>query len=62
MAGDRFFSIHPRRGTNSILDKKAGAYMHTIASVMDIAGTLTTPKAAAFCIPSTITCWLAPMP
>ena len=22
MAGDRFFSIHPRRGTNSILDKK----------------------------------------
>lgn len=37
MAGDRFFSIHPRRGTNSILDKKAGAYMHTIASVMDIA-------------------------
>ena len=36
MAGDRFFSIHPRRGTNSILDKKAGAYMHTIASVMDI--------------------------
>ena len=37
MARDRFFSIHPRRGTNSILDKKAGAYMHTIASVMDIA-------------------------
>ena len=36
MARDRFFSIHPRRGTNSILDKKAGAYMHTIASVMDI--------------------------
>lgn len=33
MAGDRFFSIHPRRGTNSILDKKAGAYMHSIASV-----------------------------
>jgi glycerol-3-phosphate dehydrogenase len=24
MAQDRFFSIHPRRGTNSILDKKAG--------------------------------------
>lgn len=36
MAGDRFFSIHPRRGTNSILDKKAGAYMHTIASVRDL--------------------------
>ena len=25
MAGDRFYSIHPRRGTNSILDKKAGS-------------------------------------
>lgn len=36
MAKDRFFSIHPRRGTNSILDKKAGAYMHSIASVKDL--------------------------
>lgn len=36
MAGDRFFSIHPRRGTNSILDKKAGPYMNSIASVMDL--------------------------
>lgn len=36
MAGDRFYSIHPRRGTNSILDVKAGAYMHTISSVKDI--------------------------
>jgi len=26
MAGDRFFSIHPRRGTNSILDKKAAHF------------------------------------
>ena len=25
MAGDRFFSIHPRRGTNTILDKKTNA-------------------------------------
>lgn len=33
MADDRFFSIHPRRGTNSILDRKAGAFMHSIASV-----------------------------
>jgi len=33
MAGDRFFSIHPRRGTNSILDKKLGAKFHSIASV-----------------------------
>ena len=36
MADDRFFSIHPRRGTNSILDQKAGAYMHSVASVKDI--------------------------
>lgn len=36
MANDRFFSIHPRRGTNSILDKKAGAFMHSVASVMDL--------------------------
>ena len=36
MAKDRFFSIHPRRGTNSILDKKAGTYMHSIASVKDL--------------------------
>ena len=36
MADDRFFSIHPRRGTNSILDQKAGAYMHSVASIKDI--------------------------
>lgn len=34
MAADRFFSIHPRRGTNSILDKKTGAKFATIASVV----------------------------
>lgn len=33
MAHDRFFSIHPRRGTNSILDKKTGVKFKTIASV-----------------------------
>lgn len=33
MAGDRFYSIHPRRGTNSILDKKAGHIVRGIASV-----------------------------
>ena len=32
MAGDRFYSIHPRRGTNAILDKKAGSLMGGIAS------------------------------
>ena len=36
MARDRFYSIHPRRGTNSILDQKAGAYMRSIASVKDL--------------------------
>jgi len=35
MAGDRFFSIHPRRGTNSILDKKATAQVshETVAAM-----------------------------
>lgn len=35
MANDRFFSIHPRRGTNSILDKKAGVYLRSITSVTE---------------------------
>ncbi|MCL2299765.1 MAG: FAD-dependent oxidoreductase [Firmicutes bacterium] len=34
MAGDRFFSIHPRRGTNSILDKKAGPVVRYNASTL----------------------------
>ena len=33
MAKDRFYSIHPRRGTNSILDKKAGTLFGSVASV-----------------------------
>lgn len=36
MAQDRFYSIHPRRGTNSILDKKTGVYLQSIASVKDL--------------------------
>lgn len=32
MAGDRFFSIHPRKGTNSILDVKAAHQVRTIAA------------------------------
>lgn len=32
MADDRFYSIHPRRGTNAILDKKAGRLLGGIAS------------------------------
>lgn len=32
MAGDRFYSIHPRRGTNAIMDKKTAGLMGGIAS------------------------------
>lgn len=37
MAGDRFYSIHPRKGTNSILDKKAGGLLSGIASIKTLA-------------------------
>ena len=33
MAKDRFYSIHPRRGTNSILDKKSAHLVGSIASI-----------------------------
>lgn len=33
MAKDRFYSIHPRKGTNSILDKKAAHLVKSIASI-----------------------------
>ncbi len=33
MAQDRFYSIHPRKGTNSILDKKAAHLVKSIASI-----------------------------
>ncbi|MEG1558258.1 MAG: FAD-dependent oxidoreductase [Oscillospiraceae bacterium] len=36
MACDRFFSIHPRRGTNTILDKKASAKAHITVSTVDL--------------------------
>jgi len=36
MAKDRFYSIYPRRGTNSIQDKKAAKNIDTIASVQYI--------------------------
>lgn len=36
MAGDRFFSIHPRRGTNSILDKKTSEKLGVIATIKEI--------------------------
>ncbi len=36
MAGDRFYSIHPRRGTDAIQDTKSGSIIHTVASVLEI--------------------------
>ncbi len=36
MANDRFYSIHPRRGTNSILDKKVGNKVNATASYQEI--------------------------
>lgn len=36
MAGDRFYSIHPRKGTNSILDKKTKSLVKGIASIKKI--------------------------
>ncbi len=36
MAGDGFFSIHPRRGTNSILDKKAGKLTKAVISIKEL--------------------------
>ncbi|XVG95864.1 NAD(P)/FAD-dependent oxidoreductase [Eubacteriales bacterium KG127] len=34
MAGDRFYSIHPRKGTSLILDKKSKSNINTIYSLM----------------------------
>lgn len=39
MAQDRFFSIHPRKGTNTILDHKASKRMQTIVSSYGTAST-----------------------
>ena len=36
LAQDRFFSIHPRRGTNMIFDKKAAYQVATIASPFEV--------------------------
>jgi glycerol-3-phosphate dehydrogenase len=41
MADERFFSIHPRKGTNTILDKKAAFRLMTIVSAF---GTSSTKK------------------
>lgn len=36
MAQDRFYSIHPRRGTDLIMDRKAGALVRSVASWKDL--------------------------
>ena len=36
LAGDRFYSIHPRRGTDTIQDVKSGSLIHTIASIIEV--------------------------
>ena len=36
LAHDRFYSIHPRRGTDTIQDVKSGRNFRTIASVIDV--------------------------
>lgn len=36
MAHDRFYSIHPRRGTDAIQDLKSGKIIHTVASIIEI--------------------------
>lgn len=36
MGGDEFFSIHPRRGTETILDRKMGGLTNTIFSYRDM--------------------------
>ena len=36
MAGDRFYSIHPRRGTDTIQDVKSGRQMPAIASIVEV--------------------------
>ncbi|MBQ5781114.1 MAG: NAD(P)/FAD-dependent oxidoreductase [Spirochaetaceae bacterium] len=38
MAGDRYFSIHPRKGTNSITDRKSGALVNSITSFKTLLG------------------------
>ena len=37
MAQDRYFSIHPRKGTNMILDKKSAVEVRTIVSPLNLA-------------------------
>lgn len=36
MAGDRYFSIHPRRGTNMILDKKTAKAVKSVAAPLSL--------------------------
>lgn len=44
MAGDRFFSIHPRRGIDAILDKKAAHLSSHVVTLKEIGGQKTHTK------------------
>jgi len=65
MAEDRFYSIHPRRGTNSILDKKASSLIKTISSIQKLkknkthskgGGSLETVHHNVLCGPDAVEC------
>jgi len=65
MANDKFYSIHPRKGTISILDKKASYLINTISSIKKIeknktnskgGGTLRTVHNNVLCGPDAIEC------
>ena len=36
MAGDRFFTIHPRKGQVALLDKEKGALLGSVVSVVNL--------------------------
>lgn len=44
MAGDRFFSIHPRRGIDAILDKKAACLTNHVVTLKEMGGGKTHTK------------------
>ena len=50
MAGDRFFTIHPRKGEEMILDKKASALMDTVMGRFDISSSASHTKGGGILI------------
>ena len=65
MANDRFYSIHPRRGTDIIFDKKTSSLIHTISSIQKLkknknhtkgGGSLLTVHNNVLCGPDAVEC------